>query len=170
MEKITIIIPTYNRAGTLPRTLYRIDKQTVRDYVCIIIDDGSTEDTGELVGKMSVGHTTWRWGKIKGMQKPYSIDRNNCGGTCLAMDNGGDITVFALTEMDFPEIGFVKIDVEGFEYDVFKGGDKFLENMNLVLCIETRDDNFYKVNSLLNSYGYTMVENIGGDYLYKKLG
>lgn len=52
MEKITIIIPTYNRACTLPRTLYSIEKQTVREFVCIVIDDGSTDGTGELVGRI----------------------------------------------------------------------------------------------------------------------
>lgn len=52
MEKISIIIPTYNRAKTLPRTLYSIEKQTVRDFICIIVDDGSTDGTCDLVEKM----------------------------------------------------------------------------------------------------------------------
>lgn len=47
--QITIIIPTYNRKATLPRTLRSIDRQTVKDFNCIIVDDGSTDGTEQVV-------------------------------------------------------------------------------------------------------------------------
>jgi glycosyltransferase involved in cell wall biosynthesis len=45
----TIFIPTYNRAHTLPRALASIEQQTFRDFEVLIIDDGSTDDTRELI-------------------------------------------------------------------------------------------------------------------------
>lgn len=107
-------------------------------------------------------------GAGKGNAKIASYNRNNCGGTSFAMDNGGNVTVISVDEMDFPEIGFVKIDVEGFEYDVLKGAERFLRNMNPVIYIEIKEENFNKVNGLMNSYGYAMIENINEDYIYKK--
>lgn len=54
MEMISIIIPTYNRAKTLGRTLNSIEKQTVKDFVCIIVDDGSTDGTRNLIERLKV--------------------------------------------------------------------------------------------------------------------
>lgn len=45
----TIFIPTFNRAHTLPRAFESIEKQTWRDFEVLIVDDGSTDDTKELV-------------------------------------------------------------------------------------------------------------------------
>ena len=49
MEKITIITPTYNRAHTLSRVYESLKSQTFRDFKWIIMDDGSTDNTGDLV-------------------------------------------------------------------------------------------------------------------------
>jgi len=49
MEKITIFTPTYNRAHTLGRTFESLKNQTIRDFKWLIIDDGSTDNTRDLV-------------------------------------------------------------------------------------------------------------------------
>lgn len=49
MQKITIITPTYNRAHTLPRVYKSLKKQSFKDFKWIIIDDGSTDNTKEIV-------------------------------------------------------------------------------------------------------------------------
>lgn len=45
----TIFTPTYNRKYTLPRLYESIKKQTIKDFEWIIIDDGSTDGTEQLV-------------------------------------------------------------------------------------------------------------------------
>ena len=47
--KISICIPTYNRAKYLVETLRTILNQTFTDFELIISDDGSTDDTSELI-------------------------------------------------------------------------------------------------------------------------
>lgn len=47
---ITIFTPTYNRAHLLSRLKECLDNQTCRDFEWIIVDDGSTDNTSELVG------------------------------------------------------------------------------------------------------------------------
>lgn len=45
----SIIIPTYNRAHILPRTIASVLAQTFTNWECIIIDDGSTDSTQDLM-------------------------------------------------------------------------------------------------------------------------
>jgi glycosyltransferase involved in cell wall biosynthesis len=46
---ITIFTPTYNRAHTLHRVFDSLCGQTLRDFEWLVIDDGSTDNTEELV-------------------------------------------------------------------------------------------------------------------------
>ena len=46
--KISVVIPTFNRAHFLAYSLYLYVKQTMKDFEIIIIDDGSTDDTFEV--------------------------------------------------------------------------------------------------------------------------
>lgn len=47
--KVTIIMATYNRANFIAETLYAIQKQTFTDWECLIIDDGGTDNTKEII-------------------------------------------------------------------------------------------------------------------------
>lgn len=45
----TVFTPTYNRAHTLPRVYESLKRQIFRDFEWLVIDDGSTDHTTELV-------------------------------------------------------------------------------------------------------------------------
>lgn len=45
----SIIIPSYNRANLLPETIRSVQNQTFGDWECIVVDDGSTDNTKQVV-------------------------------------------------------------------------------------------------------------------------
>ena len=48
---ITVVTPTYNRAHTIERTFNSLQRQTDKDFLWMVIDDGSTDNTKELIEK-----------------------------------------------------------------------------------------------------------------------
>ncbi|WP_121610102.1 glycosyltransferase family A protein [Mesobacillus foraminis] len=51
MEVLTIFTPTYNRAYTLHKCYESLKRQTNKNFIWLIIDDGSTDNTREIVYK-----------------------------------------------------------------------------------------------------------------------
>ncbi|PMQ00877.1 MAG: glycosyl transferase [Dictyoglomus sp. NZ13-RE01] len=50
-EKISIIIPTFNREKLLPRAIESVRRQTYKDWELLIVDDRSNDNTESLVKK-----------------------------------------------------------------------------------------------------------------------
>jgi glycosyltransferase involved in cell wall biosynthesis len=49
--KVSVVIPTYNRAGTVTKGIESVLAQTVTDLEVIVVDDGSSDDTGRVLGQ-----------------------------------------------------------------------------------------------------------------------
>lgn len=49
MPFLTIFTPAYNRAHTLPRTYESLLSQDCKDFIWLVVDDGSQDNTAELV-------------------------------------------------------------------------------------------------------------------------
>jgi glycosyltransferase involved in cell wall biosynthesis len=47
--KVSVVIATYNRAGLLGETLDTVRQQEFEDFEVIVVDDGSTDDTKEML-------------------------------------------------------------------------------------------------------------------------
>ncbi|GAB4379014.1 MAG: hypothetical protein Kow00121_32090 [Elainellaceae cyanobacterium] len=51
MPKISVCIPTYNRASLLPLAIESVLQQTESDFEIIVCDDGSTDQTAEVISQ-----------------------------------------------------------------------------------------------------------------------
>ncbi|HET7563225.1 MAG TPA: glycosyltransferase [Rhodanobacteraceae bacterium] len=59
--RVTIVIATYNAAGTLAETLASVAAQTYTDFELVVIDDGSSDDTPALLARHQAAWPWLRW-------------------------------------------------------------------------------------------------------------
>ncbi len=71
----SIIIPTYNRAHFLDRTITSVINQTYKNWELLIIDDGSTDNTENVVQRYATSDSRVRY--IYQENKRVSAARNN---------------------------------------------------------------------------------------------
>ncbi len=76
---VSIILPTYNRASFLPEALASIQGQSFSSWELVVVDDGSTDDTREIV-------EAWR----RDVAQPVSYGWQENGGAYAARNAGLD--------------------------------------------------------------------------------
>jgi glycosyltransferase involved in cell wall biosynthesis len=72
----TVFTPTYNRAHTLPNLYESLKRQTCRDFEWLVIDDGSTDGTDELIRKWRSEadfEIRYRWQKNRGKHVAFNV-------------------------------------------------------------------------------------------------
>ena len=74
--RVTVIIPCYNQAQFLPRAVASLQSQTIEDWECIVVDDGSTDNTAEVASVLAANEP-----RIRLLQKKN-------GGSAAARDLG----------------------------------------------------------------------------------
>ena len=87
--KVSIIVPCYNQACYLPEALDSVLAQTYTDWECIIVNDGSPDNTDEVVQSYLVQDNRFKY--IKQPNKGPAAARNagienSCGGFILPLD------------------------------------------------------------------------------------
>lgn len=91
MDKISIIVPIYNTLEYLPRCVRSLQIQTYRNLEIILVDDGSTDGTGELCDRLAAGDE-----RIRVFHKPN-------GGSSSARN-------FGISRAQGKYVGFVDSD------------------------------------------------------------
>ncbi|MDZ4149252.1 MAG: glycosyltransferase family 2 protein [Flavobacteriaceae bacterium] len=76
---VSIIIPTHNRAHLIGETLDSVLAQTYPHWECIIVDDGSTDHTNEVVGAYVQKDARFRYYQRPESHKPGGNGARNYG-------------------------------------------------------------------------------------------
>lgn len=76
---VSIIIPTYNRAHLIGETLDSVLAQTYTNWECIIVDDGSSDNTDEVVGEYVKKDARFQYHKRPDTHKPGGNGARNYG-------------------------------------------------------------------------------------------
>jgi glycosyltransferase involved in cell wall biosynthesis len=101
---VSIIIPTYNRAHLIGETLDSVLAQTYKNWECIVVDDGSTDYTDELLGfytkkdsRIQYHHRPTNRKKGANACRNYGFELS-VGGYILFLDSDDLIEIFCLEE------------------------------------------------------------------------
>ncbi|MBJ6367892.1 glycosyltransferase [Snuella sp. CAU 1569] len=88
---VSIIIPTYNRAALIGETLLSIQNQTYVHWECLVIDDGSTDNTEQVVQGFQI-----RDSRIQFFRRPQNKPKgaNACRNYGLKISKGEYINWF----------------------------------------------------------------------------
>lgn len=71
MPLFTVFTPAYNRAHTLHRVWESLKAQTERDFEWLVVDDGSTDNTAELIAQYQREADF----PVRYLQEPHQIGR-----------------------------------------------------------------------------------------------
>jgi glycosyltransferase involved in cell wall biosynthesis len=75
MPFFSIIIPTYNRAHLIEDTIASVQSQTFTDWECIVVDDGSTDNTKQVIQEIIAKDERIRYVFQENAER--SVARNN---------------------------------------------------------------------------------------------
>ena len=111
LPKVTIIMATYNRAHFIVETLRSIINQTFTDWECLIIDDGGTDNTREVITPILNQDNRFKF-----------LKRPNC------------------YKKGLPGCRNYGLDLAKGEFIIFFDDDDFVHRDNLKICLEAFED------------------------------
>lgn len=87
---ISVIIPTYNRAVTLKRAMESVLSQDYTDIELLIVDDGSTDNTKEIVDSFSDQRVRYLYQKNSGACRARNYGIEEAKGEFIAFQDSDD--------------------------------------------------------------------------------
>lgn len=97
---VTIIMATYNRDHLIGESLNYIQEQSFKDFECLIIDDGSTDNTSEIVPECIKGDKRFRYLLRK---EKYKKGLSGCRNYGLDIAKGDFIIFFDDDDIVHPQ-------------------------------------------------------------------
>lgn len=151
VKKLTIFTPSYNRAYLLPRLYDSLCNQTNKGFIWLIIDDGSTDNTKELVEqwkKSGLVDISYIYQNNQGMHGAHNTAYANCQtefNVCIDSDdympnNAVECILYHLSNLNEEYAGLVGLDQNKLTGDII--GTLIPNELNRV-----------KLNELYSIYG-----------------
>lgn len=128
---VSIIIPTYNRAHLISETLNSIISQTYTNWECIMVDDGSTDNTNRLIKNYCKKDHRFKY-----YTRPASMQKgaNSCRNFGFNVSKGNYVNWFDSDDFMFPDFIKIKLDkLKNGHFDFVISKSILFENNNLAI-------------------------------------
>ena len=93
---ISVVVPTYNRADRILKTLKTVFDQTYDRYEVIVVDDASTDDTSNILATYAAS------GRIRFLRHDYHRERAAARNTAMASATGDFVTFLDSDDLMYP--------------------------------------------------------------------
>ena len=151
-QKISIVIPTFNRATTLGKAVESVISQTNENWELIIIDDGSIDETPKIVRNyLSDERISYFYQDNHGV----SVARN----TGVKLSNGEYVIFLDSDDVFFPNMIQSVFELEFFKYDLICWQ---------VLKIIDGKSSIWKPQKMSEFYGGIVASFLSGSICYRK--
>lgn len=90
MPQVTVILPSWNRADWLKKSIDSVLEQTFRDYELIVVDDASTDSTQEILTSYSGKIRSITFSKNLGVSAARNAAVKNCDSEWIAFLDSDD--------------------------------------------------------------------------------
>jgi glycosyltransferase involved in cell wall biosynthesis len=91
MPYFSIIIPTYNRASIIERAINAVLHQSFEDFEIIVVDDGSTDQTSEIISSIKSPKLTYLYQENKGVCAARNLGASKATGKYLLFYDSDDL-------------------------------------------------------------------------------
>lgn len=104
-ELVSVVVPTYNREGTIVRSVNSVLGQTYRNLECIVVDDGSQDNTKGVISRMNDNRVRYiRLEKNSGPSVARNIGIRESRGNYLAFNDSDDLWLPDKLEMQMEKM------------------------------------------------------------------
>lgn len=93
-------------------------------------------------------------------------DAENTGSSYVSEIGQGSIDIKRLDDLDLPKFGLLKIDCEGHELEVIKGGEQTILKYKPIIVVEQHPESEYCAATYLKKLGATEITNVRKDYIF----
>src|SRR5919109_4330704 len=104
---VSVVIPTYNRVRTVPAAVRSVLAQRFRDLECIVVDDGSTDDTVARLATIDDARVRVVMGRHAGVSAARNLGVSKASGdlvSFLARHPGVDVVFTDLEKRDGDQV------------------------------------------------------------------
>ena len=127
---------------------------------CYVLNMGGFENYS--IYPVALGH--------KNMKGFLNVETDNSGNTNIHPTKSGNTEIRTLDSFNFEHLDYIKVDVEGFEYNFLQGAVDTLNRCRPFVHLEMKSknmrnskDDFYR---FMKNIGYGQVMKIGAEVLY----
>lgn len=139
MPKVTVAIPTYNRAHYLKEAIESVLNQTYTDYELLVVDNASTDNTEEVVKSFNDK-------RIKYIKNETNIGMVNNWNKCIDLAQGEYLIIFHDDDIMKPELLEKEVEI--------------LERDNNTVLVAANIDLIDKVGKTLRKNNFNIYEDI----------
>ena len=159
---ISIIVPVYNAEKYLPECIQSILSQSYQDYEAILVDDGSTDISGEICEQYTQTDNRLR------------VFHKSNGGVSSARNLGiaeakGEYITFVDADDYLAPNYLLELVNENEDFDFVVGGATIIDNNNEYICESKHNDTIIRSKAEFVSYYPELDESVVFDAPWNKL-
>jgi glycosyltransferase involved in cell wall biosynthesis len=93
MVAVSVLVPAFQAEATLGAALRSVQRQTERDWECVVVDDGSTDGTARIVRELAGQDARIRWLSVPhvGIVAALNAGLAECRGELVARMDADDL-------------------------------------------------------------------------------